>query len=121
MGALFANLCAITHILGRNSAWRERTPIMCVFTQIMGCTVQHLSGRLAFRLAPVRTIRIRRVSTVVIGVVALLPAVILGWLSTVTVVVWWGLGLGLASVALSALGPYRKAREDEPAAGSRRS
>jgi uncharacterized repeat protein (TIGR02543 family) len=74
---------------------------------------------LAFRLAPVRTTRIRRVSTVVIGVVALLPAVILGWLSTVTVVVWWGLGLGLASVVLSALGPYRKARGDEPA-GSRR-
>ena len=75
---------------------------------------------LALRLTAVRTTRIRRVSTVVIGVVALLPAVILGWLSTVTVVVWWGLGIGLASVVLSALGPYRKAREDEPA-GSRRS
>lgn len=75
---------------------------------------------LAVRFVPVRTTRVRRITNVVIGAVALVPAVILGWLSTVTAVVWWGLGLGLAAVALSALGPYRKADKDEPA-GSRRS
>lgn len=31
------------------------------------------------------------------------PAVILGWLSTVTVVAWWGLGLTLAAVVLNAV------------------
>jgi len=28
------------------------------------------------------------------------PAVILGWLSTVTIVVWWGLGLGLLAMLI---------------------
>jgi hypothetical protein len=74
---------------------------------------------LAVRFVPVRGIRVRRISNVVIGAVALVPAVVLGWLSTVTAVVWWGLGLGLAAVALSALGPYRPADNDEPAASQR--
>jgi hypothetical protein len=74
---------------------------------------------LAVRFVPVRTTRVRRIANVAIGAVALVPAVILGWLSTVTAVVWWGLGLGLAAVALSALGPYRKADKDELAASRR--
>lgn len=74
---------------------------------------------LAVRFVPVQTTRVRRITNVVIGAVALVPAVILGWLSTVTAVMWWGLGLGLAAMALSVLGPYQKAHKDRPA-GSRR-
>jgi hypothetical protein len=36
------------------------------------------------------------------------PAVILGWLSTVTSVVWWALGLGLLASALSWFAPESK-------------
>jgi hypothetical protein len=67
---------------------------------------------LAIRFTPRKTVRVRRIASIVLGAVALVPAVILGWLSTVTAVVWWGVGLGLAAVALSALGPYRKVHKD---------
>ena len=73
---------------------------------------------LAVRFVPVRTTGVRRITNIVVGVVALAPAVILGWLSTVTAIVWWGVGLGLAAVALSTLGPYRKAHKAR-LAGSR--
>jgi len=35
------------------------------------------------------------------------PAVVLGWLSTVTVVVWWAIGLGLIAAVMSWLVPVR--------------
>jgi hypothetical protein len=69
---------------------------------------------LAMRFTPRRAVRIRRITSIVVSIVALLPAIILGWISTVTAVVWWGLGFGLAAVALSAAGPYRQADADTP-------
>ena len=74
---------------------------------------------LAIRFTPRRAVGIRRVTSIVVGAVALLPAIILGWLSTVTAVAWWGLGLGLAAVALSAVGPYRHANAEKPASSQR--
>jgi hypothetical protein len=49
----------------------------------------------------------RRVAANVLIVGSAVPAVILGWLSTVTVVTWWGLGLGLLAVVVSWFVPER--------------
>jgi uncharacterized repeat protein (TIGR02543 family) len=45
----------------------------------------------------------RRIATSSVLVVAGLPAVILGWISTVTAVVWWGLGLTFLSMVAAAI------------------
>jgi len=51
-----------------------------------------------------------------INLVATLPAVILGWLSTVTMVVWVGLGLGFIATMLVAITqPSKKSRTKEEA------
>jgi hypothetical protein len=42
---------------------------------------------------------------------ASLPAVILGWLSTVTAVTWWGVGLGLVGAVVSWFIPQRRHRQ----------
>ena len=54
-----------------------------------------------------------RVLGFVIVLASATPAVIGGWLSTVTAVTWWGLGLGLLGAAISALQPRRVAEKSE--------
>ncbi len=50
-----------------------------------------------------------------------IPAVIGGWLSTVTTVTWWGVGLGLLGAAMSALQPRKRSLEPSPQAHERSS
>lgn len=59
------------------------------------------------RFLPRDRTRARRASASALAVAALVPGVILGWLSTVVAVTWWSLGLGLVAAVLAALGPYR--------------
>lgn len=51
----------------------------------------------------------RRVTGAALVFASATPAVILGWLSTVTSVVWWALGLGLVALALSWFLPQNRA------------
>ncbi len=52
----------------------------------------------------------RRILGGVVVVLAAVPAVILGWLSTVTAVTWWGLGLGLIAAVVSGIVPQSRRR-----------
>lgn len=58
------------------------------------------------------TRRGERIARAVMAVAAV-PAVVLGWRSTVTVVAWWGLGLGLVAVGLVGRLPAGDPRSDE--------
>jgi hypothetical protein len=60
--------------------------------------------RLAGRGSPA----MRRLGSVALALGSALPGVVLGWLSTVTVVAWWALGLGVMATLVAALGPYRR-------------
>jgi hypothetical protein len=51
----------------------------------------------------------KRLAGSVVVMVSALPAVILGWVSTVTSVTWWGIGLGLLAAAISWMIPQRLA------------
>ena len=60
------------------------------------------------RMVPRGPLKLRRWGSVALALGAALPGVILGWLSTVTVVAWWALGLGVMATLVAALGPYRR-------------
>ena len=63
------------------------------------------------RWGPVRKRSAHTIASAVV-LVSAVPAVILGWLSTVTAVVWWGLGLGLlATVLYWFIRPRRKVED----------
>ena len=49
----------------------------------------------------------RRMTGALLVLAAATPGVILGWLSTVTTVVWWALGLGLLASVVSWFLPQR--------------
>jgi hypothetical protein len=51
----------------------------------------------------------KRLAGAVVVMVSALPAVIFGWVSTVTSVSWWGIGLGLLAAAVSWMIPQRVA------------
>lgn len=65
-----------------------------------------LSGY-ALRFIPLRRSPARRLASVALAAGGALPGIIIGWLSTVTIVAWWALGLGLAATLIAAIGPYR--------------
>lgn len=65
--------------------------------------------------------RSKRITGSVAVLLSATPAVILGWLSTVTAVVWWGLGLGLFAAAVSWFVPQRSGQKQQSTTqGSRR-
>jgi uncharacterized repeat protein (TIGR02543 family) len=64
------------------------------------------------RWGPVRKRSAHTIAFAVV-LVSAVPAVILGWLSTVTAVVWWGLGLGLLATVLYWFVRPRRKDEDQ--------
>jgi len=64
------------------------------------------------RWGPVRKRSAHTIASAAV-LVSAVPAVILGWLSTVTAVVWWGLGLGLLATVLYWFIRPRRKEEDQ--------
>jgi hypothetical protein len=75
---------------------------------------------LVARMIKDRRPRVRRWGSVALVLGATIPAVVLGWLSTVVAVTWWGLAIGLVAAALAALGPYRGPERNHQQPGAKR-
>jgi uncharacterized repeat protein (TIGR02543 family) len=69
-----------------------------------------LAIALVLRMARLSRPVSRRVISAILVIGSSVPAVVLGWLSTVTAVVWWAVGLGLIGAVVAAIGPYRQSK-----------
>jgi uncharacterized repeat protein (TIGR02543 family) len=84
------------------------TPPWWTLWFILGAVLISLAVRIPRRTGTT----LRRWGSVALALGSAVPGVVLGWLSTVTSVTWWALGLGLLAALAAALGPYRQPQEE---------